>query len=277
MTLQLATRKQRSTDANRAMVRNSLCLDHFYVGFSNDQITDLKHLTEAFKRCSFREVSSGRDSWAGVYLYSNLGSYFEMIRGSESYGLGIACSSHAMQYVNAHKIRQEMKTLPWKLGSRKWAKTKKTWFDWLALKPLNSKTWSYQPFYSWIMHYHQNHIEERINRPAQGSIDRFKCLELLMEKEFSEYVAYHSKWLPGSVRLSSNGASLTLPNRDSGDFHINIEYSKGHLNPQFKSLEMSLCPDVSFKQVQLKTFALKKSGENVILLNKETKRSFKDY
>lgn len=249
------------------MIRKRLVLDHFYLGFNTEEINDLKKITKIFKRCNHSKVKSGKDAWEGVYLYSNIGSYFEMILDKEKYGFGIATSGQPVQYVDVTKIIEKLPNLPWTKGKRKLGETKKTWFEWISLKPFKHKS-EYSPFYTWLMRYYLVDWSIKDRKIEQCSIDRFLSLKIEVGKDHIDYIKYHSQWLPGKATVNRTSVEIIIPNRDFGEFKINIKLVPGDMKPKFRSLTMQICPGKSIKLVSLKHFKFKQSSNTVILTRK---------
>ena len=229
------------------MIKDGLCLDHFYVSFSPKEIKELKFLTKSLSRCVYRRVRSGNSSWAGIYPGSNIGSYFEMIaHGPGITPLGIAASSANLQYLDARKIRSEMPHLPWMKGKRLWKKTKKTWFEWVGLKARKGTSLEEDGITTWIMHYGQIHDPKR-NKVSQASIDRFSRLVVEMGENYRDSLKYHTQWLPGSHTFLKKSGLIEIPDRDRGTFLIEIKFRPGKSPSRLLQLDAQLCPSIKTK------------------------------
>ena len=252
----------------RSMLKNGLALDHFYTGFTHEEMNDLKNLIRFSKRCDHRKIKSGKDSWEGVYLSSNTGSYFEMILGTEKYGMGIAVSSRYLQYFDGSKVPSDFPKLKWRKNIRYWRKTKKKWFTAISLLKTPLEKNISNIFSTWIMQYHPLHEKKHAKTIPQSNVERFHRLVVQAGQELMPMIRYHTQWLPGRHKFRKNKIELCIPSKDGGPFRIAIRFLKGKMQPRFVSLEMSLCPDVRSKTIKMRSFRLVKKENGRLVLQR---------
>jgi hypothetical protein len=212
-------------------IQNTICLDHFYVEFPSNEIQQFRMISKGIERCMYKEVISGSDSWRGVYMMSNLGSYFEMLESSSHFRLGIAASPYLIQYTDAMELTKEFAHLSWEKHKRKWRDTGKLWFKWASLRPKHEKDRDQEALWTWLMQYGRVHAPDRGSINAPAAVDRFQRLTLEISEQDVPTFRYHSQWLPGKQLFGRKKVELVIPNRDSSEFLIEINVKKIKMPP----------------------------------------------
>lgn len=206
-------------------VRDHLVLDHFYLTLEERQIQALRGLEKRMKRCYYSATTAGKRSWAGLYIYSNIGSYFEMIPHRIVPRLAFAFRTGPNDFVDCRKMRSELPHLPWQGGKTLWRKTKKVWFNWLDTKLKIG--FENSEIGAWMMHYPSLHESNLRAAKDQASIERFKSIAVQMSPRARGTLIELSRWMPGKIEVRSRSASLTFKNRDYGNFHVEVKFKKG--------------------------------------------------
>ncbi len=241
-------------------IKNSLVLDHFYSGFSADDFTDLQQLFRRFQGVTIRTIKSGKDTWSGIYIVSNVGSYSEfLLRSDIQYGLGCAFTTKAPPAFRIPRVVLDLLPFRFSKESRRLnkGKTSVRWFDsYVRLAP-NSQKSRYSGIWAWMMHYHQRD-SKHFNKSLfpHSSVDRFLEMKMTMGKKLLDHLLHHFAWTPGQIYRSRDRIKITISNRDFSEFAVNIRLKEGDAVPEFESLKFSLSPFVKLKSVKGKRFAL---------------------
>ena len=250
------------------MIRDLLCLDHFYVGFDSRTIADFKKLSKLLTRCDYSEVRSGKDTWRGVYLSAADGTYFEMIdsgKDGDKYSAGIAASAWKVQYVDLRKIREEEPRLPWESYIRYWRKTRQKWFTGIRLKDPVSGKKGVRPLSTWLMHYHQLHESNLTLKHTPFTVERFKSMRLTLGADYRERVQQMSVILPGKNHFGRNQALLTIPVKGGREFNVEIKFVKGSELAQLVDLVADAGPAAKRVRATLGGYGLEMDSKRVRL------------
>ncbi len=245
-------------------VRNRLVLDHFYIGLDDDAFEKLLPLTQLFKNCEHSKVTSGAESWEGIYLQSRTGAYFEIVRDREVHGLGLALSAAKPQYTDTRKIVEELPELPWKTGTRV-DEGGAPWFDWITLSDYLDIHATF--FNAWIMNYRFNHRDSS-HTVSPCSVDRFKEIHLDLGRDNVSEVERLSSWLPGTREIKENLIQFELPDREGSSFIVFIHLVDGKSQFRFKSLDLALAHGQNVESKKLGTFLLEQHGDAIRLLSR---------
>jgi hypothetical protein len=206
----------------KTSVRDHLVLDHFYLTLSERQIEALRGLEKQMKRCYYSETTAGKRSWAGLYIYSNIGSYFEMLPNRKVPRLAFAFRTGPNDFVDCRKMRAELPRLPWQGGKTLWRKTKKVWFNWLDTKLKIG--FENSEIGAWMMHYPSLHEPNLRAAKDRASLERFKSIAVEMSPKARGTLIELSRWMPGKIDIGKRSASLAFKDRDYGDFDVEIDF-----------------------------------------------------
>ena len=189
-----------------------------------------------------------------------------MSAGFELPYFGIAVSGYQIQYVDPRELTGEFPGLPWKTAKRTWAKTRKTWFDYVTLEhKVQQGSPIKQGIETWAMNYRFLSLRPEWHKIQRASIERFTSLELSIGQDFEKQVRFHTQWLPGSRSFNKKGARLEIPDRDGGTFEVRIKWRGKDAPATFVSLEAMRCPLVTAKAVRTDHFKLD-IGKNKLVL-----------
>jgi hypothetical protein len=216
-------KRQKTAEGTR--VQDHLVLDHFYLTLEDRQIQALRDLERRMKRCYYSATTAGNRSWAGLYLYSNIGSYFEMIPHRIVPRLAFAFRTGPNDFVDCRKMRSELPHLPWQGGKTLWRKTKKVWFNWLDTKL--KVGFENSEIGAWMMHYPSLHEPNLRAARDQASLERFKSIAVQMSPKARGTLIELSRWMPGKIDIGKRSASLAFKDRDYGDFVVEIAFKEG--------------------------------------------------
>jgi hypothetical protein len=205
-------------------VRDHLVLDHFYLTLPETQIQALRELEGHLKRTYYSATTAGKQNWAGLYIYTNIGSYFETIPSKNVARLAFAFRTGPTHFVDCRRMRAELPHLPWQGGKIFWRKTKKVWFNWLDTKL--KVGFENSEIGAWMMHYPGLHERRLGAAQERASLERFKSIEVLMSSKARRTLIELSRWMPGKIDIRARSASLELKNRDYGPFHVEIDFRK---------------------------------------------------
>ncbi len=206
-------------------VRDHLVLDHFYLTLEERQIQALRQLENLISRCYYSATTAGNRSWAGLYIYTNIGSYFEMIPNRKVPRLAFAFRTGPNDFVDCRKMRTELPHLPWQGGKTLWRKTKKVWFNWLDTKL--KVGFENSEIGAWMMHYPSLHEPNLRAAKQRASLERFKSIAVEMSPKARGTLIELSRWMPGKLDIGKRSASLAFKDRDYGDFVVEIAFRKG--------------------------------------------------
>lgn len=240
----------------KANYRQLIGIDHFYCGFSRDEIEDLQKLT-SLPFCTYRQVKSGRDQWRGVYWTSTQQHYFEMVESdpSEKFQFGVALSANQIQYCDVRRLQKFFPTLNRalrRLGNKKW-------FDYLSSKN------SADEAYAWAMHYHfLDRPRPIVRKPAPSLIERFTELELVANPTIVKIIRETWSWVPNHMRLKGRVLSLELSHKDRSPFKVKIRLDPEVTHTRFHSITAQLSP-FSQRLPRLKHFRLERKAGRVVL------------
>jgi hypothetical protein len=203
-------------------VLNSLALDHFYISLPDEKF---QRYNEFFALLDgvCHSVESDDDAWCGVYSYSRIRDYFEILKNRREGGLGIALSPIGLLNVNVKNIINERSELEWKYGTRNHL-NKEPWFDWYSLGGyLNTE----QTFFNvWIMDYYKSHIDYE-QRPVRKKIDSFLSLEMNLGYNHRLEIHYLLGFTDYLKRAYSDEIEISIPRRDGWDFNIKVSLVPG--------------------------------------------------
>jgi hypothetical protein len=250
------------------MIRDLLCLDHFYVGFDSRTIAKFKGLSKLLTRCDYSEVRSGNDTWRGVYLSAADGSYFEMIDGGvdgRKYSAGIAASPWKVQYLDLRKIRQEQTDFHWETYVRYWRKTRKKWFTGVRLKDPVSGRNGVRPLSTWLMHYHQVHEPTIVLKQTPYTVERFQSLRVMVGADYRDRIQQMSAILPGKRHFGKNQALLTIPLKGARELNVEIKFVKGNALVQLVDLVAEAGPAAKRIRAKLGDYGLEMDSKRVRL------------
>lgn len=247
---------------SNAKIKSLLALDHAYCAFTAEQLKDLSKYSKVLAGLRFSKVKSGRRTWQGVYLYSNVGPYFEFIEGIEK-GHGIALSPPRPTSIDAFLLKKAFPKI--KFYSRKIPYDGKIWFESLTTNDSKSTLTS---IYTWVMRYHVNYNFVKIARPIQHcSIDRLHNLEVLFPKSEAPMIFDQTRWFKNKPIKKGSTVTLQIPCRDGTPFTIKYLLRSNVTRPIFKSLSLSLSPSANIKTKSSKYFALKSLGKRRLRLS----------
>jgi hypothetical protein len=230
-------------------------VDHFYVGFSPEEIQDLKKLAR-LPHCQFRKTTSGKNSWSGVYWHSTNLDYFEMVESPVPghYQFGVALSARHNHHtdiralVKLYKGAKKLSVEPAKLAG-------KNWFDYIFAGPGTHISASF-----WAMYYHladRVRSDRHLRRPSL--IERFTELQLRASPKILDDLDKYAYWVPMERKRRGNLVTLTLLRKDSSPFVVKIHLDK---STEFTTL-ISLrgqCSPFQVKLPKLKLFNLRVSN-----------------
>ena len=250
------------------MIRDSLCLDHFYLGFDSSRIGQFKRLSKLLAHCKFSKVKSGKDAWSGVYLYAADGTYFEAIdsgKDGAKYSAGIAASAWQVQYFDVRKICEEEPRLPWESYVRRFGETRQKWFTAIYLKDAFAGKKGVRPLSTWLMHYHPVHESDFPMRRTPFSIERFKSMKLTLGADHRERAELMSLALPGTTHFGKNKALLTIPSKGGREFNVEINFIKGNELAQLVDLVADAGPAANKVRAKLGGYGLEMDSKRVRL------------
>ena len=244
-------------------VRESLVLDHFYLGVRSEDFDRLIQLQELLSATSHSKVVTSNDSWEGVYVSSRTRAYLEFLRERRQGGVGFCLSPYNPLYVDAGKIRTDLKELPWRQGTRV-SDDGQPWYDWIAtcdyLDTENTL------FNAWIMKYHLTHHD--ITRPIpQPSVDRFESIQLRVGGCHRAAVEEASLWFPGERKIHEHGARFAFQDRDGSPFTIDIEFVPEESCFELQSLRFRLADAAAgerLREADLGAFAVEVNGDRAL-------------
>lgn len=227
-------------------VRESLALDHFYLGIGAEDFESLIQLKDLLGATSHSKVVTTNDSWEGVYIGSRSKAYLEFLRDRRHGGAGFCLSPHNPFYVDANKIREDLKEIPWRHGTRV-ADDGQPWYDWIAtcdyLDHRNTV------FNAWIMKYHPTHHD--VTRPIPTpSVDRFDSIQLRVGESYRAAIEEASVWFPGKRAIDGRGARFDLQQREGSPFTVEIKFIPGDTRFELESIRLRLVDASIGKKLQ---------------------------
>jgi len=248
-------------------VRESLVLDHFYLGLAEADFDRLIQLKDLLGATSHAKVVTKGDAWEGVYVGCRTRTYFEVLRDRRHGGFGICLSPYNLLSVDANRIREDLPEFPWRHGTRV-ADDGQPWYDWLAtcdyLDHRNTV------FNAWIMKYHQSHRDwtRPIPRP---SVDRFERVHLRVGRDHRAAIELTSAWFPGQRLISEEGARFDFPDREGSPFSVRIDFVPGNDRFELVGLELRLADPAAGERLQtadLGAFTFDVAGERAVFRKK---------
>jgi hypothetical protein len=245
-------------------IRDHLVLDHFYLALRESQIQALRALKDLLKRTYYSTTTSGKERWTGIYIYSNIGTYFEAIPIEKVARLAFAFRTGPSHFVDCRKMCRELPHLPWQGGKKLWRQSKRTWFNWLNTEL--KVGFENSEIGAWMMHYPGLHESKLVAATERASIERFKSIEVVMSPKARGTLIELSRWMPGKIEIRARSASLALKDRDYGTFHVEIDFRKNQPEgATLKKLVAQTHDDLESFQVkagEMKAFSL--GGEFII-------------
>ncbi len=200
-------------------------IDHFYIVLPDTIFLSTKQELEAKYGAVHKTITSGSQKWEGLYIYSDEGTYFEILKDNNSNfksgQLGIALSSripnsdlgnHLASIQNDLDIYDQLD------------ETNKTWFTAYSLKHLPGLPMSYV----WYMEYKNNYFSARFNR-RDTVVKRFTRLTFETSEEVLIELNNFTKlpdFQPSLKFELATGHSLEIiikPSKEKINFKIDVE------------------------------------------------------
>lgn len=197
-------------------LKHSLTLDHFYISLSKQQILSIKKQIETLGG-SEQETLSEEDSWRGLYLYSRIFDYLEILEDSRQGSFGIALSSANSNLIQIKHVISK-NDYQFSKGTRLMESGEK-WFDWYSpVDYLNKDT----VFNTWIMDYYPKHFD--LQRPITPKlVNSFEEINLNLgfkyKEELMETLAYP---MFKKLRCVNDVISFEVTKKDGWPFKVVI-------------------------------------------------------
>jgi hypothetical protein len=237
-------------------------LDHFFVGFTGEEIRDLKALAK-LPFCSFAKVKSGKDSWQGVYWTAAQSHYFEMVETPKPgyYQFGLALSANAVQYFDVRRVQDLFGAERFHRKLRRIGGIR--WFDAIYAGPE-----SHRGSFFWLMHYYFCPRDKTF--PAKdlpSVVQRFRKLEILAPRSFLKELKETGFWVPMRKTRTRNNVTLEFRHKDRSLFSVRVLLDPAIEHVQFVSLAMEASP---FPQrlPKMRLFTLDRKGDALLLRRK---------
>ncbi len=220
-------------------VRNGLCLDHIYVGVSDEIFLPLVEWIKNVSGANHSVVHSGDDHWEGIYIKTRTDAYVELLRERRPNTIGVAFSAVAPAYLDGRKITDEFPDLPWKKGTRVTDKGE-PWFDWVSLCDYQNLDPS-PPCNVWLMHYHHNHRDWKTRRKPT-SIAAISEMAVEAGEDMREEMSHVLQWTPTRIEKGNGETVFMIPDRDEEDMRLRVRFIGAGKRFILRHIEFRLAP-----------------------------------
>ena len=176
------------------MSKHPFVIDHLYITVEENKFTQLKEelIQKYDAEHRIYNPPSGEAGWEGLYVYSNEGTYFEVLKASSEFGhgkIGIALSHRdqnfeTFEYCKANFPDIEVKEYKNSMGE--------PWFTAIYKQDVPEHLDSLV----WIMSYDGKYKTGRFLKKNHFQIERFKKIKLFTSPGALHDLKLFSDWLP---------------------------------------------------------------------------------
>lgn len=169
-------------------------LDHLYITLNHESFDSIKSKMIELYGATLKIYTSplADKSWEGIYIFTNEGTYLEVLKASDQYGhgqVGIALSHRDQTFDTIGFCKENLPNISME---ETLTSTAEPWFTSI----FKSSTSLKPKAFVWIMAYQGAYITSRFAKKDSAKLQNFNQIKLFTSKEVLLELESYQDWLP---------------------------------------------------------------------------------